>query len=448
MIKNKKFTAKLNVDSHKLNVLIIAHELSPIKGSECSVGWNIVTRLAKYHNATVLYASGSQANRHTYVNAVNDYIATNGTIDGLTFINIDQPRLTTWIASINKFFKKLGSTGLPILYYLGYKYWQKAAFRKAIELHNNEIFDVVHQLTQIAFREPGYWWKLGIPFFWGPTGGIGTNTLPKEFNKLLSKKFRLLENIRTIANFYQFNVSTRVIKANKNAAIIYTYSIEDAYLLKKRASGEIKLMLDTATINHGDSFISTKTNSSILKGIWCGSLIERKAAIILLKALASSKLTKEAIKFKIIGGGPLEKALHEQAKTLGLNNIEWIKNVDHETVFKLMSEADFFVHTSLREATSTVIPEAISTGLPVICHDAFGMAIAINETCGIKIPLKSPEESVFGFHEAIEQLIMDRDLLEKLKRGVKKRSIEISWDIMAETIANDYSMIVNKSKLV
>lgn len=433
------------MNNNKLNVLIIAHELSPIKGSECSEGWNIVTRLAKYHKLTVLFASGSQANRPTYINAVNYYLATNGPIDGLTFINIDQPRLTTWIASINKSFKKLSPIGLPVLYYLGYKYWQKAAFRKAKELHNNENFDVVHQLTQIAFREPGYWWKLGIPFIWGPTGGIGTNTLPKEYHKLLSKKSRLLENIRTIANFYQFNFSSKVIKANKYAAIIYAFSIEDAYMLKKRASGEIKLMLDAGTINHANNFNRSQLNSSILKGIWCGSLTERKAAIILLKALALSKLTKEGIKFQIIGSGPQEKALHEQAKTLGLKNLEWIKNVDHDTVFKLMCEADFFVHTSLREATSNVIPEAISTGLPVICHDAFGMAIAINETCGIKIPLKSPEDSILGFHKAIEQLIMDRKLLEKLKNGVKKRSIEISWDIMAETMANDYTTILHKN---
>ena len=204
-------------------------------------------------------------------------------------------------------------------------------------------------------------------------------------------------------------------------------------------------MLDAGTINHADNFNRTQPNSSILNAIWCGSLIERKATIILLKALALSKLTKEAIKFQIIGSGPQEKALQKEAKILGLNNIQWIKNVDHETVFKLMSEADFFVHTSLREATSNVIPEALSIGLPVICHNASGMAIAINETCGIKIPLKSPEDSILGFHQAIEQLIKNRNLLEKLKLGARKRSVEIGWDAMSQTIANDYSTTVNNT---
>ena len=164
-----------------------------------------------------------------------------------------------------------------------------------------------------------------------------------------------------------------------------------------------------------------------------------------MQALALSEVTREKIKFQIIGSGPLETVLHEQAKTLGLNNIEWIKNVDRDTVFKLMSEADFFVHTSLREATSNVIPEALSTGLPVICHDANGMSIAINESCGIKIPLVSPQDSIHGFHAAIEKLILDKQLLEELKIGANKRSHEISWDTMAETMANDYTAIINKN---
>jgi glycosyltransferase involved in cell wall biosynthesis len=423
-------------------VLIIAHEFSPMQGSECAEGWNIVTRLASYHNVTVLYASGSQANPNGYVNAINDFIKKQGPVEGLTFINIDQPKSTKMIASGNKAFSKLGAIGLPVLYYLGYKYWQKAAFKKAKQLHQEEKFDVIHQLTQIAFREPGLWWKLGIPFFWGPTGGV--TTLPKKFYELLSGKNKMLERIRTFSNFYQFNYSSRVIKANKLASVIYAFSKEDAQLFKKRATGEIKLMLDAGSANHSFPDMERKTSSTVLKGIWCGQLIERKAAIILLKALALSEATKKQVQFQIVGGGSLEKMLHEEAARLGLDNIEWIKNVSRETVFHLMSNADFCVHTSIREATSNVIPEALSCGLPVICHDVNGMSIAINDTCGIKIPFISPAESIEGFHKAITTLVQNKNYLDQLKSGAAIRSQEISWVKMAETIATDYSEIVNR----
>ena len=429
--------------SERLSVLVIAHELSPVIGSECAEGWNIVKRLAKYHDITVLYSSGSQSYPTSYYDAVNNYLNTYGPIQGLSFINIDQPNISKFIISVNSHFLKIGAVGLPILYYLGYKYWQKAAFKKSKQLHKREIFNIVHQLTQITFREPGYSYKLGIPFFWGPTGGI--MTLPKSFQKLLSKKSLILEKIRTFSNFYQYNFSRRVIEANKSAAVIYAFSKEDALKLKKRATGKVKLMMDAAAQNHTDIPNKQKVDLSIIRGIWCGQLIERKAATILLQALSVSEITRNKIEFQIIGSGPCDRLLHEQAKILNLKNIKWIENVDHNTVFQLMSEADIFVHTSIREATSNVIPEALSMGLPVICHDAYGMSIAIDETCGIKIPFISPDESIKGFHDAIERLILDRSLLQELKKGAVKQASTISWDKMAEEISNDYLEIINNT---
>ena len=430
--------------NNRLRVLIIAHELSPINGSECAEGWNIVIRLAKFHDVTVLYASGSHGNYSSYLKHVNDYLSENGPINGLRFVNIDQPAITKFIVSLNQPFRKfLPATGLPVLYFLGYRFWQKAAFAWAREFHKKEKFDVVHQLTQTAFREPGYCWKLNIPFFWGPTGGI--KSFPGDFNKLLSTKSRVLEKIRTFSNYYQYNFSRRVVKANKTAAVIYSFSNADADLLSKRATGKIKLMMDAGTINHPGIINRAVTRPAIIKGIWCGQLIERKAAGLLLKAIALSKQTKEEITFQIIGSGPQEAELKEEAKALGLNNIEWIRNVDRAGVFKMMSEADFFIHTSLREGTPHVIMEALSTCLPVICHDAFGMGIAINDDCGIKVPLISPADSIRGFHDAMTRLVSDKKLLEALRTGAFNRSLEITWDKMAETIANDYLAVIAKS---
>jgi hypothetical protein len=144
--------------TQRLNILISSHEFSPQQGSECAEGWNIVTRLAKYHNVTVLYASGSQFQRNSYQDAVNRYIVDNGPITGLTLINIDQPNVTKLIAGLNAFFLNLGSIGLPILYFTAYNFWQKSAYRVAKKLVSEKEFHVLHQLTQITFREPGYLW--------------------------------------------------------------------------------------------------------------------------------------------------------------------------------------------------------------------------------------------------------------------------------------------------
>ena len=427
----------------RLKVLIVAHEFSPIQGSESAVGWNLATRLCKYHDITVFYASGSQFRDNSYAEVIKNYFQTAPPIEGLTCINIDKPRMSKLFARLNSAFKKLTPIGLPVLYYLGYKYWQKSVYRKGKQLHQHENFDLVHQLTQITFREPGYMWKLGIPFFWGPTGG--TVSFPKAFRKDISPVSRILTSIRAFSNYYQFRFVPRILNANRKAVIIYSFSKKDAERLKKRAEGQVKIMSDVGTYTRPNISTSLSGEEESLKGIWCGRLSDFKAPSILLKALAVSELTRQKIKFTIIGTGALEESMKTLAGELKLENIEWIKKVEHAKVFEMMAKADFFVHTSIQEATSSVITEALTMGLPVICHDAFGMSIAINEKCGIKVPFVSPEESIKGFHEAMEKILLDRNLLRDLKMGAYKRSTEISWDVMAETISNDYVMMATKN---
>jgi glycosyltransferase involved in cell wall biosynthesis len=432
------------MENKRLRILIIAHECSPVQGSECAEGWNLVTRLAKYHDITVLYASTNQFGTNSYVTAIAAHLQISSPIIGLTFVNINQPKLTKILAAINSMFRRVGPIGLPFLYFIGYNYWQKVAYKNARRLHRQNSFDVVHQLTQITFREPGYSWKLGIPFVWGPTGG--TSVLPKEFHKILSFQSSMLEWVRTFSNFYQFKFISRIIEANRRAAIIYAFSKEDSIRFKSRARGEVKLMLDAGTYGTSINVPRLNNSSRKIKGIWCGQLNDRKAPSILLNALAIDPHLIEVIDFQIIGSGPVKDLMHKKAKFLKLQNIQWIEKVSHDEIFDLMRKADFFVHTSLREATSNVIPEALSMGLPVICHDINGMSIAINESCGIKIPFSSPEDSIQCFHNAIKSLISDKNLLENLKVGTRKRSSEISWDVMAKTIADDYSEIVSLSK--
>lgn len=52
-----------------------------------------------------------------------------------------------------------------------------------------------------------------------------------------------------------------------------------------------------------------------------------------------------------------------------------------------MRESDLFFFTSIMEATSTVLVEALMNRLPVLCFDTCGMGTIVDETVGCKIPL-------------------------------------------------------------
>lgn len=433
----------------RLNILIEAHEFSPTRGSECAEGWNVVSRLAKYHNVTVLYAKGSQFNVNIYEKELNEYLSQNGKISNIEYISIEQPKATRFVVAVNKYLSKdISSIGIPILYYLGYRFWQKSAFKKAKELCKIRNFHIIHHLTSISFREPGFLWKLPVPFIWGPTGGM--SSIPITFFKFLGLKYATLELIRSILNNIQFYTNIRIYNAAKKSSLIYTFSKEDQYLFRKRTGKNPRLLLDAASIE-GIKTKKETTNSKYIKVLWCGQLIKRKALEFILFALSSDDQLKTTIKLKIVGTGPLKSYYDTLVARLNISeNIEWIGQVDRQKVFKIMNESDLFVHSSYREATSNVIPEALSAGLPVICHDVNGMSIAINDNCGIKIPLISPKKSIEGFKNALLKLINQPCELVRLKSGALVRAKELSWDSMAKTIADDYIDIyekINSSKI-
>ena len=137
----------------KLNILISAYACNPYLGSENQVGWNVVSRVSQKHNVTVIVSSTNKKD-------IKSFFKKNYKNKKIKFFFIDHDR-----------FSLIEKIWAPS-YYWSYKIWQKKAFIIARKLHNVKNFDLCHQLNMIGFREPGYLWKLNIPFIWGPIGGL------------------------------------------------------------------------------------------------------------------------------------------------------------------------------------------------------------------------------------------------------------------------------------
>ena len=110
-----------------------------------------------------------------------------------------------------------------------------------------------------------------------------------------------------------------------------------------------------------------------------------------------------------------------------------------------MQSADLFFFTSVSDDTSTVVMEAISSGLPVLCFNACGFGYVVNDTVGVKIPLSNPDQSVREFAEKIKYLYAHRDVLHRLSLGCKQRQNELSWGSKARRMVELYkeSLIEN-----
>ena len=135
------------------NILICAHELSPEQGSECAVGWNIILNLSKFHNLFVIYASGSQKLPFSYKEALYNYKKANPIPNSIKFINVNQPRITSFLSKLNFMLsQKNTAIGNPILYFIGYKFWHKKIYKIAKNIVLTEKIDLIHLLTSVTFR--------------------------------------------------------------------------------------------------------------------------------------------------------------------------------------------------------------------------------------------------------------------------------------------------------
>ena len=301
--------------------------------------------------------------------------------------------------------------------------------------------NIIHQFNALSYREPGYLFKLDLPFIWGPVSGL--DNLPVGFFKNIPFQMLVKSILRNFSNFVQFRFSSRIHVALKKASRVYAVTLQDKLLLDTKSNSVINL-LDVGTNVERQGKIRNYDVSRKLKIVWIGRLDYFKALDILLNAVSKSPLLQSKVEITIIGKGPQEDFFNEIEKKLGLSNIKWLGHVDKVKVEELMLESDILVHTSIKEAASAVILESLSSGLPIVCHNSFGMSHAITKGCGMLVDFKSLDDSIKGFKLSIENFIKYPKLVEILSRGALNRAKELSWEKMAMTISDDYNKFAKK----
>ncbi|CAN5451961.1 hypothetical protein BH10PLA1_BH10PLA1_10990 [soil metagenome] len=410
-------------------ILISAYTMSPSRGSEPAGAWNVVTRLAAHHDVTVLTCPAPEGT--DYRDETFAYLRKNR-ISGLNVHYVAAPPLARALM-------KPTGTLARLFYYIGYASWQRAVLKVARELHAQHPYDLVHQLNMTGYREPGYLWKLDAPFVWGPIGGACN--MPWSFLSMMGAKDKLFYGLRNIANIFQRYTNVRCRRAAHAAQKIWTIGSDEKNLVENIWKRDIaESMLDSGT----DPKPRESTNydgTRPLRLVWSGVHIGRKALPILLRALAPLKDTHK-IEVTVLGAGPQTEAWDTVASEAGVTGmIRWKGKLSRDAAMAEMTKADALVFTSLSEGAPYVVLEALSMGLPVLCHDACGMAVAVDHTSGIKVPLIDPATSIRGFSAAIARLADDPIELRRLSNGAVRRATELTWDAKVEQICRVYDRI-------
>ena len=181
-----------------------------------------------------------------------------------------------------------------------------------------------------------------------------------------------------------------------------------------------------------------------LRVVWSGVHIGRKALPILLHALAELKSDAVPIEVTVLGDGPETGRWRGLAAELGVSSlVKWTGKLPRKEALSQVERADVMAFTSLQEGTPHAVLEALSFGLPVICHDACGMGAAVTNECGIKVPMRSPRASIIGFASALRRLCDTPGELTRLSSGALRRATDLAWAAKGLRIARAYDQVLS-----
>jgi glycosyltransferase involved in cell wall biosynthesis len=407
----------------KYNILISCYACSPYRGSEPGMGWNFVKRISQFHEVHII------VEQEKWENDINKYLLDNPeSTKNLNFYFIRKKR--------NRKLRKIW----PHSYYYFYHQWQKKAFKLAQNLQLKQHFDLVHQLNMVGFREPGYLWKMDIPFIWGPIGGM--EITPWKFLPSLSFKGMVHFTGRNFINQFQKKVSLRPRKAamRKNNYLIAATpeNQKDILNIWNRKS---EIITEVGQVENNQITIK-KREDECLKIVWSGIHEPRKNLNLLLRSLSKIDIDWE---LHVLGRGSQTKKWKKLSEGLRISKrCIWYGWLPLAKAYEVFKYGHLFCITSVHDLTSTVTLEALSFGLPIICLDHCGFAHVVNNTCGIKIPVTNPTEAMEGFAKAIEKLYNDEILRQNLANGAIVRAQDFSWEKKIEKLNTIYQKLLNE----
>lgn len=245
-------------------VLVSVYACSPYRGSEPGMGWNFLKAISHEHEVWAI------VEEEKWKLDIEKYLAEHpDEMKNIHWFFIHKPRA--------RLLRKIW----PPSYYWFYRIWQWRAYKKACELHLEVNFDLVHQLNMVSFREPGYLWKMGVPFVWGPVGGLGYTDW--RLLPLLGFVGALEFVARNVINWLHAHLLQRPrIAARKAAATggLIAATDENRREMKKLWGVDSSVICEIGI--HSTSACASEGRMRIA---WSGVFEHRKALPILLHAL-------------------------------------------------------------------------------------------------------------------------------------------------------------------
>jgi len=388
-----------------MRILISAFACAPHRGSEPGVGWEWPKALAEISDHEIVVLTNA-----TNRKVIEAEVASRPLHVGFRYVAVNNP------------FWRLGSPGHYLYYYL----WQLAALLSLVRNGDWRRFDLIHHLTYGGIRTGSLLWLLPRQFLLGPVGG--GESAPIRLYRSLGLKPVLKELLRTFSNAAS-RFDPLLVLMQIRAQRILARTQETRRLLLFSGS-RVRISNDVGAGALLTEPVSRTHDGEPFRLLFAGRLLYWKGLPFLNEALEELEVDGLPLRMDIIGDGPLLENMLSKADSSALRNIDLRvrSRLPQAELFELYKQADVFVFPSLHDSGGTVVIEALSFGLPIICFDLGGPPLLAGDA-GLIVAVRGAglKEAGKRLADAVRTLRDDPERRRELSCAAFQRAQQLSW---------------------
>ncbi len=402
-----------------MNILLSAYACEPDRGSEPGLGWSLAISLARECCVDVVTRAN---NRESIEQALRNIAPEH------------RPRFhyhdlgAKWLS--------LKKRGISHRWY--YAAWQRSLRPIVRDIVRNQSIDLIHHVTFASYRYPTGITGHNVPCLWGPVGGYEQtpwNLMPWRYPRYL-----VYEALRNIANFLVGKCSNWKKILNGYSKVLVSTHETQAFIEKAGLKTDLipAIGIDEQLVPSPRYFFS---ELSPLRILYVGTLEYLKGGHFAVRAVAESG---SPVHFSIVGEGSFEKHLVSIADKYSVSDkVSFLGQKNRADLKKIYAEHDIMIFPSLHDSGGMAVLEAMAASLPVIALKCGGPAIAVDQECGVLVPLGSTDQIISGITKAIRMYSSDRNLLKQHGIAARKKALSTySWPIKIEKLKQIYSTIL------
>jgi glycosyltransferase involved in cell wall biosynthesis len=287
-------------------------------------------------------------------------------------------------------------------------------------------FEIIHQISPLALRYPSPGVGFGIPVVIGPLAG-SLPTPPGFVHEVRRGAWYL--RLRSL-DAWRLRHDALLRNTYEQAAVVIGVAPYVRELLSGVRLQQFELMSETGVVEIPvQAPRSAARTDGALRLLFVGRVVRTKGVRDIVRALV--KLKDQAhVTLDVVGEGDDRGECEREAERLGLSGrVRFHGRRPRGEVERFYQQADVFVFPSFREASGNAVLEAMSHGLAMIVADVGGPSYAVDEQCGIKVPVTTPTQYASDLAAAITRFVSSRGLVAQMGSASRWKAISTySWE--------------------